>query len=76
MTSMYDLPSWDRSDLDPEILKNFEIMSVGESFYSLRTTFSVKCLKCGKTIHKRTNNPTWHINIHLSDSPMRNLECQ
>lgn len=62
--SAFELESWSKKELTNEQSEQFEVKAVGESFYTMRTTFSLKCLKCDHVLHGGTNNPSAHIDMH------------
>lgn len=64
MPSIFDLLSWTRDELTAEQQYQFRTEAVGESSYTLRTTFKVICTNCNKVLHSNTNNPSVYIDQH------------
>lgn len=71
MTSIYELPSWDRSCLTEMQAAKYEVIAVGESFHTSRTTFQVICRDCGRVLHNKTNDPSYYIEAHDIGCPTK-----
>lgn len=50
--------------MTPEEFDQYHTVTVGESTYSMRTTFKVTCNYCDEVIHERTNNPSAYFEFH------------
>lgn len=56
--------SFDPNDMTEDQHQRYELVPVGEAFYSGRTTFRVTCKQCDKVIHTNTNGPDCHMRRH------------
>lgn len=67
MVSIFDLPSWNENEMTLEQKTQFQIEEVGESMHSGRRCFRVTCVRCGKCVHSSTNNPAFHMDLHVGN---------
>jgi hypothetical protein len=57
--------TWEPTDVDPEIFKNYEVMFNGQYGTDTgRKRFKVKCLRCGELLHHSTTCPSPYIRDH------------
>jgi hypothetical protein len=71
MSSIYD--SWSCDELSVAQKEQYEVVEVGVSFHSFRTTFRVTCRRCGVVLHSSTNGPMHYIGVHGDDCKGRQI---